>query len=338
MYENIVKTLINNYDCIIKSLIISSELTNGTGITNSSILVENDKIHLIMRHVEYTLYHCEGEQKYQSCEQGPLSYYHREDKEQLKTNNYYCELDNKSYDIKKTIKIDTSKLDKTPLWTFIGLEDARLVKWFNKYFLCGVRRDTTTYGEGRMELCEIEIKDDKVTEISRNRIQVPDKKSYCEKNWMPILSDPYHFVKWTNPVEIVKVNLKSNDCDIIFNSSKTHNLPYEIRGGSPLINWYDNTYLCITHEVDFTLKNQNGFKNADYYHRFIIFDKESLEIKLISDNFNFMTGKIEFSIGLAEYKNNILITYGFQDNSSYLLILPKENLNKFINEELKNIL
>lgn len=338
MYENIVKTLINNYNCIIKPLIISSELTNGTGITNSSILVENDKIHLIMRHVEYTLYHCEGEQKYQSCEQGPLSYYHREDKEELKTNNYYCELDNQTYEIIKTIKIDTSKLDEKPLWTFIGLEDARMVKWSNKYFLCGVRRDTTTYGEGRMELCEIKIEDDKVTEISRNRIQVPDKKSYCEKNWMPILSDPYHFVKWTNPVEIVKVNLESNDCDIIFNSSKSYQLPYDIRGGSSLIDWYNNTYLCITHEVDFTLKNQNGFKNADYYHRFVIFDKESLEIKLISDNFNFMTGKIEFCIGLAEYNNNILITFGFQDNSSYLLILPKDKLNNFIHKELKNII
>ena len=105
-----------------------------------------------------------------------------------------------------------------------------------------------------------------------------------------------------------------------------------------MIDWYDNTYLCITHEVDFTLKNQNGFKNADYYHRFIIFDKESLEIKLISDNFNFMTGKIEFCIGLAEYNNNILITYGFQDNSSYLLILPKDKLNNFIHKELKNII
>ena len=42
---------------IIKPLIIDSKLTNGTGITNSSLLVEDYKIHLIMTHVEYTLYH-----------------------------------------------------------------------------------------------------------------------------------------------------------------------------------------------------------------------------------------------------------------------------------------
>ena len=49
MYENLVKTIINEYNGSIKSLIISSELTNGTGTTNSSLLVEDDKIHLIMR-------------------------------------------------------------------------------------------------------------------------------------------------------------------------------------------------------------------------------------------------------------------------------------------------
>ena len=92
MYENLVKTIINDYNGTIKPLIIDSKLTNGTGITNSSLLVEGDKIHMIMRHVEYTLYHCENEQKYQSAEQGPLSYYHREDKNELKTNNIYCRI------------------------------------------------------------------------------------------------------------------------------------------------------------------------------------------------------------------------------------------------------
>ena len=335
MYENITKTLINNYNSEIKSLILPSDYTNGTGVCNSSIFVENDKIHLILRHVEYTLYHSEGEQNYQSCEQGPLSYYHREDKQELKTNNYYCELNINNYNLENIHKIDTSHHDKKPIWTFVGLEDARLIKWDDKYFLCGVRRDTTTNGQGRMELSEIIITKGNVVEINRNRIEVPDKNSYCEKNWMPILSKPYHFVKWSNPTEIVKVNLETNNCDIIFKDNEINNdLPFDIRGGSPLIDWFDNTYLCITHEVDFTLKNQNGFKNADYYHRFIIFNRETYKKKIISEPFNFMTGKIEFCIGLARYKDDILITFGFQDNSSYLLIINKDKLNHFIHNEL----
>ena len=333
MYENLVKTIINDYNGTIKPLIIDSKLTGGTGITNSSLLVEDDKIHMIMRHVEYTLYHCENEQKYQSAEQGPLSYYHREDKQELRTNNYYCELNPETLEIIKTLKIDTSKLDTKPLWTFIGLEDARLVKWEDKYFLCGVRRDTTINGQGRMELSEIIIEEDSVTEINRNRIEVKDINSYCEKNWMPIIGEPFNFVKWANPTEIVKVDLENNICKHIYTNNIKHNLPYDIRGGSPLIEWDENSYICITHEVDFTLKNQNGFKNADYYHRFIIFNKD-YTIKYISDSFNFMTAKVEFCIGLAQYKNDILITFGFQDNSSYIIKINKDRLEELIYDKL----
>ena len=192
-------------------------------------------------------------------------------------------------------------MDVKPIWTFVGLEDARLVKWDDKYFMCGVRRDTTTNGQGRMELSEIVITKDKVLEINRNRIEVSDVNSYCEKNWMPIIDEPFNFVKWTNPTEIVKVNLEKDNCKQIYINNLRYKLPYDIRGGSPLIEWDKNSYICITHEVDFTLKNHNGFKNADYYHRFIIFNKD-YSIKYISDSFNFMTAKIEFCIGLVNTK------------------------------------
>ena len=335
MYENLVKTIINDYNGLIKPLIIPCELTGGTGICNPSILVEDDKIHLILRHVEYTLYICENEQKYQSANQGPLSYYHREDKNELKTNNYYCELDKDSLEIKRYHKIDTSKLDVKPMWTFIGLEDARLVKWYNKYYLCGVRRDTTINGQGRMELSEIEIGEDSVKEVNRTRIEVENKDSYCEKNWMPILSKPFHFVKWTDPTEVVNVDLETNFAQRISHKEKKYNTKYDIRGGSPLIDWFDDTYLCITHDVDFTLKNESGHKNASYYHRFVVFDKDH-DIVIMTEPFNFMTGKIEFCIGLERYKDDILIVFGFQDNGSYLLKVSDKSLKEFIGDVLKH--
>ena len=55
MIENIVKIIINEYNGEIKQLLIPSEKTNGTGLCNPSIFVEDDKIHLILD-VEYTLY------------------------------------------------------------------------------------------------------------------------------------------------------------------------------------------------------------------------------------------------------------------------------------------
>ena len=239
-----------------------------------------------------------------------------------------------SLEIIKYHKIDTSKLDVEPIWTFVGLEDARLVKWLNKYYLCGVRRDTTTNGQGRMELSEIEINEDNVKEIDRFRIEVENKNSYCEKNWMPILNKPFHFVKWTDPTEIVRVDLETKYAQTISQKDKKYKTKYDIRGGSPLIDWFNNTYLCITHEVDFTLKNQNGHKNASYYHRFVVFNSD-YEIIHMTEPFNFITGKVEFCIGLERYIDNILIVFGFQDNGSYLVKISKDNLKDLIENVLK---
>ena len=244
MLNNISQIAINNGGSL-TPLIIPSELTDGTGLCNVSLFMDGEELIANIRHVHYTLYHSEGDQKYQTVWEGPLSYYHREDSRVLKTNNFYCILDNDDLSIKKYKLIDTSKLDVEPLWDFIGLEDARLVKWDDKYYLCGVRRDTTTNGQGRMELSEIEINDNFVKEINRNRIEVPDKESYCEKNWMPILDQPYHFVKWTNPTEVIRVNLNDNISEGVYLHDNQQELPYEIRGGTPLIPWNDDQYLCI---------------------------------------------------------------------------------------------
>ena len=333
MIENLAKIVINDYGGDIVPLFINNDEISGTGLCNPSIFID-DKIRLILRHVEYSLYHSETE-KHQSDLQGSLSYYHRDDVNELKTNNYYCELDENTLEIKSHHKIDTSKLDVAPVWVFIGLEDARIVNWLNKYYLCGVRRDTTTNGQGRMELSEIEINNSSVKEINRSRIEVEDINSYCEKNWMPVLTKPFHFVKWTNPTEIVKVNLETCKAECVFNGSTIDSLYRDIRGGTALIDWYDNTYLCITHETDFVLEDINGHKNVDYYHRFIIFN-DDFTIKYISDYFNFMCGRVEFCIGLTEYNGDILITFGFQDNGSYLLKINKESLRTLLENELYN--
>ena len=51
-----------------------------------------------------------------------------------------------------------------------------------KMFTSGVRRDLDTIETGRMELCEIDIRDSEVKELSRIRIEAPnDPNSYCEK-------------------------------------------------------------------------------------------------------------------------------------------------------------
>ena len=301
-------------------LTIPAELSEGLGLTNPSIFYKDGKYLLNLRHVQYALYHSEGDQKFQTL-WGPLAYLNPEDDVTLRTTNYLCELDPNTLLIEKVTKVDTSKLDITPVWEFIGLEDARIVHWEDKLFLTGVRRDTKSDGEGRMELSKIE---NNAVETERYRIE-PPTHSYCEKNWMPILDMPYHYVKWSNPTEIVKVDPKKGTSKTVKLVDQHITFPRDIRGGSQVIS-YKDYYVALTHEVDLW-HNEQAKKDAHYYHRFIVWNKD-WKIVYYSQEFKFMTGNIEFSCGLAFDGNDFIIPFGFQDSTAFILKLPVTVFNK----------
>jgi len=330
MTRNFCKKILDNGGKLIPLLIPSSD-SKGLGLMNPSILVEQTKILLNLRNINYTLYHSENQQLFNN-RWGPLVYLNPENDLHLRTFNFLCELDPETLEIKRHNLIDTSKLDKEPLWEFIGLEDIRLVRWDGKLYGCGVRRDTTTNGEGRMEMSElVEIENPKtgenpIKEVSRIRIQTPgNKPSYCEKNWMPILDMPYHFVKWTNPTEVVKVNPITGTCETIYLApSHIPNLP-DFRGGSQVYRYKDYR-VCMIHEVDL-FNNRLDQKDGKYRHRFVIWDL-SWNIVKFSEPFSFMDGEIEFSCGMAFYKKDLLLTFGFQDNVAYTLKVPEKMINE----------
>ena len=62
MILNFVKTVLDNNGTI-KPLIISEELTGGTGLCNPSVYVDGDRILINIRHVLYNLYHSEFDKK-----------------------------------------------------------------------------------------------------------------------------------------------------------------------------------------------------------------------------------------------------------------------------------
>lgn len=312
----------------IKPLLISSADSNGLGLCNPSVFVDNGEPWLILRNVGYALYHCEKEQRFNS-RWGPLSYLNPEDDQHLRTTNFLLKL-TPELDIEKYWKIDTSKLDVKPLWEFIGLEDARLVRWDGHLYGIGVRRDTTTNGVGRMEFSELEVNDKTVKEIGRYRIEHPtDPNWYCEKNWMPILDNPYHFIHWTNPAVVVKADLttlKSHRAIEVNEANKIPNLPF-LRGGSQVIPWR-GYYLCLVHDCDLR-HNRLDQKDATYKHRFVVYNRDWSLVN-ITNQFSFMDGKVEFCCGMAEYKKDLLITFGFQDNCAFILRVPEKMLTKII--------
>lgn len=320
---NLVEYCIKRGGQILPLLIDSKDL-KGPSLTNPSILQFENKVLVNLRNTNYTLYHSE-KSEYEHF-WGPLSYIHPEDDMHLKTVNVICEL-SEDLKIEKYVHVNTSKCDTNPLWTFVGLEDARLINWEDKLFLCGVRRDKNTTGEGRMELSQL----DKNTyeEISRFYIPTPqNKESYCEKNWMPILDLPYKFVKWSNPIEVVETDIKKETCKTIHSGVYTSGYK-DWRGGSQLVPWEDY-YVAVIHETNL-FTTEAGKKNAIYRHRFVVWDKDWNRIAL-SKEFNFLGGNIEFCCGLSIVNDYFLITFGFQDNASFILKIHESAIEEFINE------
>lgn len=310
----------------IHPLIIPAETTNGTGLMNPSVFVDGNRVLVNVRHVNYTLYHSENKRFQHKF--GPLQYLNPENDIKLRTWNYLCVLDPNTFELSSINYVNTQKLDVEPLWEFIGLEDARVIKWHNELYLCGVRRDTTTNGEGRMELSRI-INN---KEFSRVRIPAPEpNNSYCEKNWMPILDQPFHWVKWTNPTEVVRYDPKTNTTVTthLDTANFVPGLPDQ-RGGSHVVP-YKNFYVAITHEVDLT-RPIVGQKDATYMHRFVVWDRD-WNIVRITDAFTFMNADIEFCCGLAEYQGNFLISFGFQDNCAFVLKVPTSVIDQYLESE-----
>jgi hypothetical protein len=308
----------------IAPLLIPIEYANGPSLTNPSVLVLGDTIVVNLRNVNYTLYHAEKgifEHKW-----GPLSYIHPENDITLRTTNIICALD-PNLNILSYTKVDTSSLDVKPLWTFIGLEDSRLVSWNDKLYLSGVRRDLDTIGTGRMELSEIVVDGNTVKEVSRFRIPTPgDDSSYCEKNWMPVLDKPFEFVKWTNLTEVVKARPEKESCDTIF-SGKFIPGYKDLRGSSQVIPWKGKR-VCLVHEVDL-YNSEAGRKNARYRHRFVVWDQH-WNIETISPVLSFLNTEIEFCCGMDRHNDDFLITFGVQDNASYILKVSEEAVEEFI--------
>ena len=314
-------------------LIIEKGLTSGTGLMNPSVFIDSDGDILVnLRHVNYTLYHSEDRQKFPSI-WGPLSYLHPEKDQRLVTTNYIMRL-NKDLEVINHCLIDTSSHDVTPIWEFVGEEDCRLVQWDGDYYVIGVRRDTTTNGEGRMELSKIELDKTKWTakEVSRLRIPGPgDNTSYCEKNWMPVLDKPYHFIKWSSPVEVVKTYPNEPArCEQV--SLKQGIVPpTDLRGGSQLVRW-GNVYISIVHDVHL-YKNYLDQKDGVYRHRLCVWD-DQLNLVGLSNQFSFLDAKIEFCVGAAILDGDLLISFGFQDNAAFVLRTPGKIIEDLIMEAL----
>jgi predicted GH43/DUF377 family glycosyl hydrolase len=231
-------------------------------------------------------------------------------------------------------RVNTSDFDTKPTWNFIGLEDARLFSWDDKLYLCGVRRDCyDDKGKGRMEMAEIEFHNNEWKEVSRNPIPAPgDDSSYCEKNWMPINDMPYHFVKWSNPTQVVHFDIENKVTTDVTLKTMEERFPLDkdLRGGSQVIRINENRRMCLAHETNL-LKDPFNRKDGNYAHRVVIYDNDwnitnvSREFHFLGTYYDHVKGQdynIEFCTGVAAVGDDLLISFGLSDNVSYILKIP----------------
>ncbi len=312
-------------------LIVPHNLPDNTGIMNPSIFIDDDGDILVnVRCVNYTLYISEEDERFFSP-WGPLTYLHPEKDQRLVTFNYMCRLDSNLNLINST-QVEMLNLH-TPIWEFHGLEDARVVRWDGDLYMIGVRRDTTPNGQGRMEYSKIDLDKTNWTAKEVSRVRMPstgDDTSYCDKNYMPIIDMPYHFVKWTMPTEVVWSNPEKPETRQVI-VKQTPNSPIDQRGGSHVIAWGD-FYIAITHEVKLW-RNYLNQKDSIYRHRLVVWDKE-FNFKGLSNPFAFMDVKIEFCTGMAKLNDNLLISFSVADNAAFVLDTPQSVVNQLITEAL----
>ena len=311
---------------VVKTFIPPSKSSKSHGHFNPSIINDRGSLHIVSRECNYTLYHSELGKTL--VNESPLHYI-GEEGQYFNTTNHFTYIDSKYLKPVFTTKIFTDTIDVEPKWHFAGLEDARLVRWDGCYYMCGTRRDTDPEGTGRMEISQIVVEHAYSKEISRHRIPAPiPNDSYCEKNWMPILSRPFQFVRWTNPTQIVKYDYKTHTTEVLVSKELNENVSKNLRGGSQVIDWGKGHYLTIVHEPYHTYPD--GKFDNEYKQQFIEWDNQ-WNIVRTSPQFSVMGARIEFVSGLTTLGDNVIITFGYQDNASFIAKVSKQFIEDFLN-------
>ena len=302
------------------------------GYCNPSIMWDekDQNFKMIVRNVNHVL-HGVGEPIKAAGHWGPVLYsIPNEDGRNLKTQNYIgvCKDPLKDPWEFQLIKTNPYK----PIWEFQGEEDARIVRWDDKLYATGVRRDDNTQGCGRMEL--MHLSENGYQEVTRTRVGAVNEKSYCEKNWMAIKDLPFYYVQQTNPTVVVKTDPKTGITQEVVHKEHISGLIDEtfdlLRGSSTVIRWGEY-WMAIVHtcEMWYTANNR---KYSRYCHCFVLWDEDWNIVKM-SPLFSFADFNIEFTCGLEYHDGKFYIPFAIEDNFAYLMIVDECVVKNFIDND-----
>lgn len=230
----------------------------------------------------------------------------------------------KDFKVKNLRQIDVSTVEG---WSFQrGLEDPKLFYRDSQLYASVVTMEKEITPYARMGVVKIDTRKNQITEFTKFP-GADDQRP--EKNWMtPVYEPALHFDWIYGPNAVVTGEVLS--------TWMTDNPEIAtLRGSSNLLPWKDGNYIGVMHRT-YAFKSRSWdarvFGHQDnylrnYVHYFVEFDPQGMIISL-SKGFQFHKPGVEFCSGLAEKDGNFLISFGREDVSSHLAILPKSVVGK----------
>ena len=299
-----IKYLLNN-GAELAPLEINYDDIETLASMNPSIWIDGDIGYINIRAVNYNLFNSRYREYTQDDQ--PIAYVNKKAR-YLETENYFGIIDLNTLQIKEISKVKMMHLHN-PAWYFTGLEDARIIKWDDNLYLCGVRRDIQDDGQGRMELSKIEYINNEWQETERTRMPAADDTAYLEKNWMPIIDKPYTWIKWSSPFEYCTYDKINNKLNCIYQG----NYNQCFRGDSHLIH-IGKYYYCFVHDVLNKQLRPETNARVSYYIHYILRINENLTPNAIFGPFSYDNRfNIEFGCGLANKDGKCYLTYSEND-------------------------
>jgi len=139
-----------------------------------------------------------------------------------------------------------------------------------------------------------------------------------EKNWLPFIEkDSPKFLYSVDPLIIRQPLSQRGYVDL----PVEHRIALDNERGSSQVLPFEGGYLFVTHSV-----TAGSSGKRIYRHRFIHMTNE-YKIAGVSEPFYF-NGKfnIEFCAGMCRQGDSLLLSYGFEDNTAWIVIIPEYQL------------
>ncbi len=254
------------------------------------------------------------------------SYRSRDEDGIIRTRNFLLTLNDDFQTLEQHEIIEDMERQRYPQLV-VGLEDGRIFRWKERWFMTATVMDTVPDWNPKIALVRLNPELDSEGRYhvdSFVQLQGPDPNR-CEKNWLPfVVEGQLRFIYGWNPLTIYEPDSLTGKCEKLYERECELDLSLLRGSGGPIS--FDGGYLAVTHEVIFR-------DERHYFHRFVYLDY-SFTVKKISLPFFFFEKKVEYSCGMTWHmdQKHLLLSVGLGDSKACLLQLSAEDVRRVLEE------